>query len=363
MPRYREKQRYREARLLGIETGLPEYAPGELELKGFKIKFYDTADNKLYELGSDVKHGRISQANFELMDFGCGAFSFILDDYPPFDITYRTRCDIHLYFDAVAWFTGFIQTIPQPGHKRPFEYSGFGFFDQLDWVTITDDYQTTQLDDIVKDIVQNTVAPNTQIIYNAAKIDDPAYEVADIDFDHVYAKDAIQTLANIAQGWEFGVDNVREFYFREIDTDLKYYHWAGKSFQDLEIEEDPFSVKNKLYVKGGEIQDTGSNIVGTVQDAASIAAHGLREAVVTAPDILDVDDALQWAAIILAEQKDPSIKAKIKNILFDKTRTKIDSEGKVRITAHDGSEYQLKTERVAYSISSSGILGQMELES
>lgn len=363
MPRYREAKRYREARLLGIETGLPEYKPGELELKGFKIKFYDLSDTKLYELGSDVKHGRISEANFELMDFGCGAFSFLLDDDPPFDITYRTRCDIHLYFDEVAWFTGFIQTIPQPGQKKPFLYSGFGFFEQLDWVTITDDYQTTQLDDIVKDIIQNMVAPNTQIIYNVAKIDDPGYEVADIDFDHIHVKDAIQTLANIAQGWEFGVDNVREFYFREIDTDLAYYHWAGKHFQHLEIEEDPFSIRNKLYVKGGEIQGTGSNIVGTVQDAASIAAYGLREEIVTAPDILDTADALQWAVILLSEKKDPSIKAKIKNILFDKTKTKITSEGKVRITAHDGSEYQLKTERITYSVSAAGILGEMELES
>ena len=32
MPRYREKQRYREARLLGIEIGKPKYKAAELEL-------------------------------------------------------------------------------------------------------------------------------------------------------------------------------------------------------------------------------------------------------------------------------------------------------------------------------------------
>jgi len=363
MPRLREAKRYREARLLGIEVGKPEYKPGELEVKGFKIKFYDTSDNKLYELGSDVKRGRISTANFELMDFGCGAFSFLLDDKPPFSLIYRTRVDFHLYFDEVAWFTGFIQTIPEPGSKKPFEYTGFDFFEQLDWVTVTGSYENQDVAVIVKDIIQNTVAPNTQIIYNASKVETTGYVVTKIDFDHVFAKDAIQTLANIAQDYEFGVDNVREFYLREISTALKYYHWAGKHFQHLEIEEDPFSVRNKLYIKMGEIQAGGSNIIGSVQDAASIAAHGLRENVVTAPDILDSDDALQWAGLILAEKKDPTIKAKIKNILFDKTKTKIDSEGKVKITAHDGSEYQLRTEKIAYSISSSGILGEMELQS
>ena len=80
MPRYREAKRYREARLTGIEIGKPEFKAAELELKGFKIKFYDLSDNKLYELGTDVKRGRISEASFELLDFGCGAFSFTLED-------------------------------------------------------------------------------------------------------------------------------------------------------------------------------------------------------------------------------------------------------------------------------------------
>ena len=370
MPRYREAKRYREARLTGIEIGKPEFKAAELELKGFKIKFYDLSDNKLYELGTDVKRGRISEASFELLDFGCGAFSFTLDEKPPFDLTYRIRTDIHLYFDEVAWFTGFVQTIPQPGRKPPFEFSGFGFFEQLDWVTISETYENLDVADIVKDIVQNTVAPNTQIIYNASKIEVTGYTINSIDFYLSFAKDAIQSLADIAQGFEFGVDNVREFYFRPIDTDLKYHCWAGKQFQYITIEEDPFAVRNRLYIKVGLIQGEGfgyikegSNCIGYIEDVDSIATYGLREDVVTAPDVLNIDDAERWAGMILQERKDPRLKGKITNILFDKTRTKIGSEGKVRVTAHEGTEYELKIERVGYSISSKGILGKMDLES
>lgn len=370
MPRFREAKRYREARLLGIETGLPEYKPADLELKGFKIKFYDLSDVKLYELGSDVKRGRISEASFELMDFGCGEFSFLLDDKPPFDLTYRTRVDIHLYFDEVAWYTGFIQAIPQPGQKTPYEFSGFGFFEQLDWVLVTDNYETLDVADIVKDIIENKVAPNTQIIYNESKIEATGYTVNAIDFYLSFAKDAIQSLADIAVGYEFGVDNVREFYFRSIDTDLKYHCWAGKQFQHIKIEENPFAVRNRLYIKVGLIQGEGfgyikegSNCIGYVDDATSIATYGLREGVVTAPDVLNIADAQRWAGEILQNKKNPNIKAKISNVLFDKTKTKIDSEGKVRVTAHEGSEYELKIEKVAYSISSQGVLGEMELES
>lgn len=370
MPRYREAERYREARLLGIEVGKPEYKAAKLELKGFKIKFYDLLDNKLYELGSDVKHGRISRANFELMDFGCGAFSFMLDDTPPFDLTYRTRADIHLYFDELAWFTGFVQTIPQPGQKKPFEFSGFGFFEQLDWVTVSKDYENQDVADIVKDIVQNMVAPNTQIIYNESKVETTGYTITNIDFYLSFAKDAIQSLADIAQGFEFGVDNVREFYFRPIDTDLKYHFWSGKHFQDMGIEENPFAVRNRLYIKVGLIQGEGygyikegSNCIGYVEDVDSIAIYGLREDIVTAPDVLDVDDAWRWGAEILQDRKSPNIKGKISNIIFDKTKTKVDSKGKIRVTGHEGSEYEFKIEKVSYSISSQGILGEMELES
>lgn len=368
---YRGGKRFREERLLGIEIALPTYAPSDLELKGFKIIFYDPTDIKLYEIGSDVKHGRIATAGFELLDFGCGAFSFTLDEKPPFDLTYRTRVDIHLYFDAVAWYTGFVQTIPQPGKKPPYVFSGFGFFEQLDWVLVTDTYGTQEVADIVKDIVQNKIAPATQIIYNAAKIENTGYTTDDdIDFFVVKAKDAIQSLADIAQGYEFGVDNVREFYFRAIDTDPKYHLWAGKQYQNIEIEQNPYNVRNRLYIKVGLIQGTGfgyikegANVIGYEEDAASIAAYGLREEVVTAPEILSVADARRWAIELLETKKTPETKAKIINIMFDKTKTKIESAGKVRITTHEGSEYELNIEKVGYAISSGGVLGSMELRS
>jgi hypothetical protein len=307
--------------------------------------------------------------NFELMALGCGAFDFTLDDEPDFTISYRTRVDIHPYFDSTPWFTGFIQTLPQPGKKRPYEYTGFGFFEQLDWVTVTETYGAQDVADIVKDIVQNTVAPNTQIVYNAAKVEATGYTMEDIDFYLVSAKEAIQSLADMASGFEFGVDDSREFYFRAIDTDVYHSLWAGKHFQDVDIEKNPHTVRNRLFIKVGLIQGPGygyikegSNCIGYEENAASIAAYGLREAVVTAPDVLDIDDAREWAKEILATTKDPEITAKIKNLMFDETRVKIVTLGKARITAHEGTEYTLFIRRVGYSISAAGITGAIDLE-
>jgi hypothetical protein len=360
MPRLREEKRLREQRLLGIKTGIPTYVPPELTVKGFKLIFYDVSQVKVGELGADVQLGRISEIEFELMDFGCGAFSFVLDSLPPFPISYRTRVDVHPYFDTTPWFSGFIQTTPKPGQKPPYRYIGFGFFEQLDWVTVTKSYQSQEVSLIIKDIIQNIVAPNTQIGYNASKIEVTTYTVTDITFDYAFAKDALQQLANIAQGYEFGVDDAREFYFRAIDTEPHYWYWAGRQFQDIDLEEDPQGIRNKLYVKSGKIQTGGTNIVGSVSDPGSISAYGLREEVVTAPDILNTADALQWAGQVLAEKKDTKVKAKIKNVLFDTTKAKIEAKGKIVITTFDSSTYTAPLKRVLYRISSAGTLGEIE---
>ncbi len=362
MPRLRDKKRLREQRILGIKTGIPTYIPPELVVRGFKLKFYDTSDVKIGELGSDIKTGKVVDVSFELRQLGCGAFSFVLDDEPGFTIGFRTRVDIHPYFDPSPWFTGFIQTIPQTGQKKPFEYTGFGFFDQLNWVTVTGSYASDELADIVKDIIQNIVAPDTQIIYNAAKIIATGYTVQSIDFDHTFAKDAIQTLADMAQDYEFGVDDSQHFYFRPITTSVQYSYWVGKHFQNVEIEEDPFTVRNKLYIKLGEIQAGGSNIIGSVQNNDSITAYGLREEIITAPESLNTADATRWANMILSEKKDPAVKAKIMNIIFDETKAKIIAQGKARITVEGGTEYSLFIKAVSYSIAAGGILGEMELE-
>lgn len=361
--RLREKKRLREQRITGIRTGVPTYIPAELETRGFKLMFYDLTDTKIGEIGSDIKRGRVSEINFELSPSGCGAFSFIIGDFCDlFDMVYRTRVDIHPYFDASPWFTGFIQNLPQSGQERPYEYTGFGFYEQLDWVVVTGSYESQDIAEIVKDIIENTVAPNTQIVYNASKVATTGYSVTEVDFDHVSAKDAIQTLADMAQGYVFGVDDSREFFLTAIDTDVNYSYWVGKHCQDIEIEKEPYQIRNKLYIKAGEIQTGGSNIIGNVSDATSISNYGLREEVLSVPEAMSSNDAIQWAEQILAQKKDPKVRAMIKNVIFDMTKTKTTASGKIRITTYEGTEYQLFIKKINYSISSAGILGDIELE-
>lgn len=364
MAYFRGGQRFRETTFSGLRLGVIIYPPAVLAERGFKMVFYDAAtDVKKGELGTDIKEARISEVEFELMDFGCGAFSFKLDELPAFPINHRTRVTIHPYFDPVPWFMGFIQQTPKPGSKKPFEFQGFGFFDQLDWITVTGSYSAGQdVAEIVRGIVENIVAPNTQVVYNAAKIETTGYmTTGDIEFDHVFAKDALQMLADIAQNFTFGVDNSREFFFQAQSSNITRSLWHGKHFQDAPILVDPNGIRNKLYVRVGQIQAGGTNVVGNVSDDASIAVHGLREDIITAPEILDADDALQWAEYILSTRKDPITQAKVINFFLDQDKAKIEAEGRIRLTTEAGEEYTLPVKRVTYRMSAAGIAADLEL--
>lgn len=362
MARLREA-RFRETDLMGLQLGIIIYPPSVLQERGFKLVFYDTSDVKIGELGTDVQEGHVSQVSFELDDFGCGPFSFQVDQLPSFNPTCQTRVNIYPYFDTVPWFMGFIQHRPDPGAKRPFQYDGTGYYDQLDWITVTKSYSAGQdISAIVTDIVSTIVAPQSAIIYNAANVTTTGYVTSGIlNFDHIKAKDALQKLADTAQNYTFGVDSQREFFFNPVDSTIKKYAWRGKHFQDSEITVDPTQIRNKLYIKAGQITGGSNILTSPVSDADSIAAYGLREDVVTAPDLLNSADATRWANYQLSQMKDPIVQAKIVNYFLDQDKSKISALGRIQLTAEDGTAYTLNVKRVVYTMSMAGIVANIEL--
>ena len=48
-----------------MRTGLPTYLPPLLTIRGFKIIVYDTTQQKVGELGADIKNGKLSEVEFE----------------------------------------------------------------------------------------------------------------------------------------------------------------------------------------------------------------------------------------------------------------------------------------------------------
>lgn len=217
-----------------------------------------------------------------------------------------------------------------------------------------------EISNIVEDIVKTFIEPKTNIVYNPTKLEDTNYEATYVKFDKVSAKDAFQDLADIAQNFVFGVDEYRELFFSqkntEINTDL--IKFIGKHVEEFKPEEDIDDVRNKLYIRCGAITD-GSNYIGYVEDTDSRAIYGLREDVVTSPTVLDADDALRWGQYKLTQVKDAKQSAKLSNI--DINRVHVKADGKARIFDRFGTAYEIEIVKVSYKITSKGMLCDIEL--
>ena len=339
-----------------------------LQGKAYKIIFYDRDGLKLAEISSEVQKGLLLSASFELLTNGCGAFDIFLSSLPEEleDITYNYRVDIHLFGDDSPWYSGYIIDLPQEGTTEiGWKYSGFGYYNQLDDVFVNRSYEVKQVSYIARDIMSTLIEGNTDIVYDFNKIEATAYEVQSISWERVAAKEVMKQLAELVLGFEFGVDEKREFFFREKDTDVNEDArlWVGKHMSTFIPKADISKIKNKLYIYSGEVtgaEGEKSNYVLTVEDATSQAAYGVKEDKLTMPSVLDSADAEQWGNYKLSELKDPVQIAKITGIEIFKTR--INAVGKANITSVDGLHtFTLPIKQVKYSITSNGITADVDL--
>lgn len=299
--------------------------------RGIKLKFYNPDGLKQGEIGDDTQIGMILDVNFELLELGCGQFNFILAKKPSFPIEYRTRVDIHLFNDTGPWFSGYIMEPPIEGTTEvEYRYAGFGFYYQLETCIVDKKYTNTEISLIVKDIIQTFVEPGTDIVYDAAKIEDTGYTVNEIEFNKVSAKRALDDLADMAQDFVMGVEEDRKFFFRAINTstNVNAIKVVGKHLKRYILEKDASKILNKIYILAGKIT-SGSNYICTVEDSASQNKYGIREGTLTIPSSLNLSDAQRWGNYKLSQLKDPIEKAMAEDVDLDLNIIK--ANGKARI--------------------------------
>jgi len=357
---FRGGKRFREIRFSGYAPGIyvPLYVPtGE----GFKLVFYDPDDKKVGELGSDSANNIVSNINFELLESGCGSMELTLTEKPSFEIGYRTRVDVFPFFSSDPWYTGFVYDLPRKSSKTTkLRYGGFGYYEQLEWVRVSGSWQNKKVNKIVADIIENQVSPKTSIKYNQAKIAESTVEASSIIIDNASAKEVLSKLSGFEADFVFGVDNYREFFLLPRSNQVVAKLWVGKHCEDFECEEDISHVANRLYVKAGVIA-AGSNYVAIVEDGESINKYGVREAVVTAPEVANVDDAVAWGLAKLNETKLKKITGQAKNVFLSNMKP-FEAKGAVVLVDTEGVELQMRVVSVTYDVSTDGILADLHLE-
>lgn len=317
----------------------------------FAFKFYNREGVKTGEITASTENHPVIDFEFELTQNGCGKFSFSLMPDHGLTIGYNQRVDIHLFGSGPPWYSGYIQTRPVPGTtENKWTYKGYGFFQELETIIISKQFQGMKLGSIVNNLVTVYIEPETNIVYNYSKIEHPDYTATDLLFDYVTAKDALKQIAELAIDHIYGVDEERQFFFKKINTEIneKARLWVGIHVKDFKPEEDTDKLLNFIYVKGGSIDEEGSNIMYECSDESSIEEYGLRKGILTIPSALAVEDAQRWGNSQLDKCKEPEKKAKIDGITKEVISRKITPDGMARITSADGKyayDYPIKTVR------------------
>ena len=345
----------------------------------WKLVFYDTTDAKVGEYSSDMGAHPVSGIQCELIETGCGAFSFTLSEFPAFTLDYNYRVKLFLFGESDPRYRGLIFKKPDSrSTKRLYKYSGHGGYAELETCGVNREYEDMEVSAVVRDILINDVQPYKTVTLSAEIIEtNPAIKVAEIVFDRKSAKDCLKELAEYAYSedaggdanpYEVGVDETGGLFFRPVvQTVVKdAIKWIGPHVESVDPTEDINPVRNKIDILAGEIDEVDkTNYITTVEDAASQAAYGVRWEKETIPSALTEADAERWGNHKLYMVKDPRSKAPVKRVeLF--AEGNFTARGKMRITDAEGSELELFIKRVKYEISpDSGVqcnadLGQSE---
>lgn len=192
---------------------------------------------------------------------GCGAFSFSAFSKYCTDIIFGANFNIKIYrrnpstknFDL--WYQGRIEDKEYniSAQEEIVTISGFGYQSALNDILINQNYDDMEISDIVKDILDNFIVPNTRITYDDADIEVTGVIVDSLDFNNVKAGDALRTLSEAVGSREWGVDRNRKFFFKAWSSTIGFNYALGRKIRNLKVNNSTRNMANRIIVQGGDI--------------------------------------------------------------------------------------------------------------
>lgn len=240
---------------------------------------------------------------------GCAGFSFSLPREfcnekfisGDFNIRIYVRNETTKAYDI--WFQGVVEDkIPNVvGEKETIAVQGHGYQAQLSRIYVDRDYTSTEVSAIVKDILDNDVVPNTDIIYSAGDIVDTGFTPDSMKFN-TDALSAIQTLADLVGTREWGVDSSRSLFFKARSSAVGFKFPLGGKVSAFNSDDSFKDIVNKIVVQGGDV--AGVPFTATYNSLSSQTKYGLRTKVYQNSAITTAAVATQFADSIFAERND-----------------------------------------------------------
>ncbi len=251
-----------------------------------------------------VLNKKISKLSWEYSRIGgCGRCTMILPiDYQELDAFINPDFDIQIKLpnedntDKVLVYRGYAESY-RPVAKNPdtVTLQFFGYIGQLKRIRINKTYTAQDVNVIVKDIIENFVAPDTKILFDEELINGPSFIIDTITFDET-ADGALRTLAELSGAVEWGVGSDRNFFFKERSDDINHYGRFKVDVQKLDVINDYSQIINRLIIKGA------SGFEETVNNTESQSSFGLRTQITSNTAITTSPVAQQYGTTILLEK-------------------------------------------------------------
>jgi hypothetical protein len=291
------------------------------------LTFSSYSGGLLGELRTDIRFPIIKNVKFTNDDKGCADFEMVLNALPMFNIPPGTVFSVRIGQSPTANYTGYVEFNPENGTRKD-EYTvlGYGFRKQLkEWVKMPDDTSSVYpfgmtAGEIFDDIMQNLVVGNTNVKYNAAKIDLTAGQPTanELDFATNDIATVFDSLALIG-GCDWGVDEDGEAFFTQKSAVIKKVWFIGDGMGSFETSKNSNDIRNSIIVERSQARGSGGNgyqIGGVYRDETSIAKYGLRELTYKVPGFFGDDEIDIIGPEVLEERKEPKLTGKMKRIFL-----------------------------------------------
>jgi hypothetical protein len=274
-----------------------------VELRDKEMDFVTILDNRIQNL--KWSYERIG---------GCGSFSFKVSSKYCTEIELGANYNIRIKRknlttrDYELIYQGRIETTEYSvtdNSKETITIQGFGYQSTLKDIVINETYNSTEVSEIIKDILDSYVTPNTDVSYNSGDIEATTFTPDSIQFSYITVADAFKQLADIVGSREYGVDKDRKFFFKAragaVEEDYRFVF--GKDLSSFRLNSSCREVVNRIIVIGGDV--SGSKYVYTKDYARNQGKYGRRDSTIINSAVITDAVAEQLADAEQAEGNEP----------------------------------------------------------
>lgn len=336
---------------------------GQSWRSGTELRFYDR-DGLVGLVSSEWGTQLLLGAKASVTDAGPGTMSFSLSERPSWTVTHGTRVDLHLDGAVDPVWSGYVQQLPSPlSTERPYDYEAIGYRSRLAGIIVPGGTYTSQrIYEVVEDVVARYITPLTGIVADPSLISHSArYTLGDYRPERATLTSVLDDLRDMAGLYVWGVDSRRRFYFRPTSDVVGHHWWVGKHVTGCSAEEDSARLANRIWIKMGKrlVLTTDQWLPYPLEDEASQAVYGVREAIITAPSVYTESDAVRMASVTLSERRAPRVRIRLTGLDYTGP---IACEGRARVVSEDGLVEEVRPlEEVTYTIGGERIRVDVDL--